>query len=191
MKRLLTILIALLVFASPAFADYVAVDGLTAAQKASLEEKAAQMKKENLTNNLPSSPKQFQEWAEVGTAVGKGLVSVAKEIGVEANAFATTPLGKISIGLLIWKVMGNDIIQILLGAVMFLTFIPMWVYFFRRLCVIRTIEQTPTGEKTWYGRPIMKTKVEHYPSDYVDGTRFMMLIVLAGLIGTIAVTTFA
>ena len=59
-----------------------------------------------------------QSWVGVGQALGAGIVAAAKELGVAANDFATTDLGKIVIFLLVWKLMGAQLMGTAMGVVL-------------------------------------------------------------------------
>lgn len=53
------------------------------------------------------------KWAELGKSIGVGMVSAAKEIGVAANQFIQTDVGKITAAVIIWKFMGEDAIRLM------------------------------------------------------------------------------
>lgn len=52
------------------------------------------------------------EWIDVGERLGQGLAATARELGIAVNDFAKTPVGMVSIGLLVWHIMGSDIIHV-------------------------------------------------------------------------------
>lgn len=47
--------------------------------------------------------------------MGKAIVGGAKEIGMAANDFAVTPLGKVTVGIVAYKLVGRDIIKFVIG----------------------------------------------------------------------------
>ena len=65
--------------------------------------------------NLVPTPEKVDEWSEVGTKVARGLASAAKEAGVAVNEFSKTPVGMITSGIIIWKIMGKDIAQLVVA----------------------------------------------------------------------------
>lgn len=81
----------------------------TPEQKAQLAEAAKDIR---LGHSYAASAK---EWAEVGSSIGKGLVATANEMGVAVNDFARTPVGKIAVALIVWKVAGGDIIHVVVA----------------------------------------------------------------------------
>lgn len=58
-----------------------------------------------------AGPDKVNQWIEVGANIGKGLAGAAKELGVEVNNFATTPMGQLTIWLIIWHMMGTVLIH--------------------------------------------------------------------------------
>lgn len=64
---------------------------------------------------------------EVGTAVNESLMAVTKT----ATEFSKTGLGKLTIGLVVWKVVGTDILQIIFGVIwiILITFIALFIHF--------------------------------------------------------------
>lgn len=59
--------------------------------------------------------KEMGEWGAVGQGIGVALISAAKELGMAANDFAGTPLGKIATAIIVYKMVGEDIIGLMFG----------------------------------------------------------------------------
>jgi len=59
--------------------------------------------------------KEAGAWGELGSNMGKAIVGGAKEIGMAANDFAGTPLGKVTVGIVAYKLIGKDILKMLIG----------------------------------------------------------------------------
>lgn len=57
-----------------------------------------------------SVPKQLNEWADLGKNIGAGLVGAAREMGVAANEFSQTTIGKTVIVMLVWKFFGKSVV---------------------------------------------------------------------------------
>ena len=47
---------------------------------------------------------ETSKWVDLGTNVGAAAVSAAKQVGMAANDFVKTPLGKVTMGIVIYKV---------------------------------------------------------------------------------------
>jgi len=78
------------------------------------------LKKDNNSEAIVS----YQKYAEIGKSIAIALGEAAKQLNVEMNAFSTTSVGKITIYLIIYKLIGKDIIRlfILLGIIVLLIF---------------------------------------------------------------------
>lgn len=158
-----------LFFTTPVSAD-VDVGGLTKEQEAQIQLQIEQIKKEGQSK---ATVETANEWVDFGKNVALAFTTVAKDLGVAADSFLQSTTGKVTLVLIVWKVAGKDIIGVIIGVIMMIAFTTMWVYFFRRLCIVkRVVIKTPeTGYK--------KVKEEqYYDEDEVMGTRMMMLLVL-------------
>jgi hypothetical protein len=115
MKKLF--IIALMMgFYGLAFGGTTAIDtrGLSQEQINSLVAQRDKMKSpENLSATVRN---EAAAWADLGSNIGTALVSAAKEVGVAANEFSGTQLGKIVTVIVVYKVMGKDILGVLVGS---------------------------------------------------------------------------
>ena len=138
----------------------------------------------------PSSPKQVEQWVSYGTQIGQALAGTARELGIVANEFIQTPAGKLTMAMIIWKVMGHDIVHVGLAMMMFFTMIPLWIYLFRRMCIIKGFEYRAIqfGEKTVMKRiPIYHNANDSDVAAY-RGWMFIILGILLALITIIGLT---
>lgn len=85
---------------------YTEVAQMTPAQRAKLLENAEAIRSGR------SAAAATSEWIEVGERLGQGLAATARELGVAVNDFAKTPVGMVAIGLLVWNIMGSDIVHV-------------------------------------------------------------------------------
>lgn len=120
MKRMLALMLLVASFSVQAEVQ-VSTQGLTDAEKAVLIQQIEQIK---VNRKSATSAEKVGEWVDIGTKVGLGLAGAAKELGVQANQFATTPVGKMTMGLIVYKVAGSDLLKVL-GA--FTVLIAGWV----------------------------------------------------------------
>ena len=174
------LLVSSLAFASVSTNNLSEFNNLTDAQKVQILSQITQMKNQNgLT--VTSTPEQVQEWVDVGTAVGKGLASAAKELDMALDEFSKSDIGKLAVLLIIWKVIGSSIVHIVFGILWFMVAIPTWIYFFKRLVMCRKETYINTGDK----KP---TIVVTYDSkDATDGAWIMcgvsgIVIIVVGLV---------
>jgi len=126
-----------LLFCATANAQRVNTDGLTEEQKAELALQAAKMKTQN---NTPApggilseelSPEKLNEWVDLGKNIGMAVAATAKELGVAADEFLQSTTGKITVVLIVWKVMGEDIIGVVGGSIAWLVLANIVLWSFR------------------------------------------------------------
>lgn len=55
------------------------------------------------------------EWGAMGKNMGSALISMAKEMGVAVNEFAQTDLGKIATAVIVYKLIGHTLINMVVG----------------------------------------------------------------------------
>lgn len=128
--------------------------GLTEAQKATLIQKAEEMKTPNIGNL-----EQLSQYAEFGRAFGSALNETAKELGSTANEFIYTPVGQIATVLIIWKVAGDSILGFVVGSIWFLIMLPVWIIYFNKMVIKpswKTVAVTENGRTT-------TTSIKHIP----------------------------
>jgi len=123
MKKLVFII---LMMCSSVFAQTLDMSKLTAAQQAELAAKVEQMS--TPVNTSVKVREEVSAWAEMGANLGKAIVAGAKEIGVAADDFSKTTPGKIVIAITVYKIIGQDIIQLVIGSLVFL--IPFSIFLF-------------------------------------------------------------
>jgi hypothetical protein len=72
---------------------------------------------------------------EVGTAIEEGLSAVVDV----ANKFGKTDVGKFTLIMVGWKIIGKDIIRIILGIIFLIIFTWIIIFSFKRTCIERKI----------------------------------------------------
>lgn len=144
MKYLLTLL---LLFASSSVlaqdittSDISGFNDLTDVQKAEIAMQIAKTAEANTSNILDITdkvsavnPEAVDEWVELGGKVGKMLGGTAKELGIAANEFATSPLGFVTMALIVWNYAGEQLYEFIIGSLWFLFLIPIWLLLFFRI----------------------------------------------------------
>lgn len=138
MKKILAILalsIASSTFAGVASQNgaYVDVSKLTSEQVAQINKQVADMQSQP-TNISANVRKEAEAWSELGANMGKAMVGAAREVGVAANEFGQTSLGKVVVGIVTYKVVGRDILGVIFGSVI-LVFgygLALWLFITKR-----------------------------------------------------------
>ena len=101
-------------FTASAVQNTADLTNLTPAQAAEIQKQIAEMEK-NPTNVSQNVRKEAEAWGELGANMGKAMIGAAKEFGVAANDFAGTGLGKITVAIVAYKIIGQDLLQIFAG----------------------------------------------------------------------------
>jgi hypothetical protein len=200
MKRIPSIFLALMLTAFTVHADEnIHIDGnLTQEQKAELALQAAKLvtANKNANNGVPApvAVDTVKKWADIGTAIGSSLASSARQLGVAANDFAQTPVGKLTMAVIVWHFIGGQLVHIVFGAMWLVIAIPLWVYFYRRASSKTTITVYEAGKG-----PAGATKITvrapcafSNDDDYRNavGVIFVLSLLMIVMIGVITVFTF-
>jgi hypothetical protein len=146
MKKVLLSLMLTLSFAS---ATGLSTNGLTEKQKAEAALYVANMKEQSgvvstsTADNFLSTLSQFESIGEqTGLAVKRSLEAVVDV----ADKFSNTPVGQITIALVVWRVAGDSIVALFLGIIIF----TIGLILFRRLYFDRKIPvKTETVPRFW------------------------------------------
>jgi hypothetical protein len=85
-------------------------------------------------------------WVGMGREIGEAVNSSMQAITTQSNNFSQTPVGKLTVFIVIWKVIGDQAIHVLGGVVEVVLFVPLWVWSYRRMCMTRRVK---TGKDTW------------------------------------------
>lgn len=166
MKRLLCSIILL---ATSISASAVDTSNLTSAQIAKLQADASAIAAQNMAakengglNAVIQNPEEavslMSTWGVQTAAAAKGFAEAlgvaAHELNIGANEFLDTPAGKLTAGIIIWKVMGEAILS-LIGGVCIILF----TFFLGRWLMLRVFTDgfTPT-ENIWFWGLLKTTK---------------------------------
>lgn len=123
MKKLVFII---LMMCSSVFAQTLDMSKLTAAQQAELVAKVEQMP--TTANTSAKVREEVSAWAEMGGNLSKAIVAGAKELGVAADDFSKTTPGKIVIAITVYKIIGRDVIKLVIGSLVFI--VPFFIFLF-------------------------------------------------------------
>jgi hypothetical protein len=87
---------------------------LSEAQKADIIKQVADASSKNGSVEAPNEEK-VEKWVKIGSQVGQGLAGAAKELGVAVNDFSKTPVGQLTMALIVWHMMGGVIVHVVAG----------------------------------------------------------------------------
>ena len=127
----------MLAFGSVAQAAQLDMNNLSEAAQAELALQAAQLRKDAFDAPVIPDIAEVEKYVGVGEQIGRALAVTARELGIEVNNFATSPVGMSAIFLIVWHFFGSMMVHLVFGAGWFLTMVPIWIYFFKRLVMGR------------------------------------------------------
>ena len=196
MKKLFAIALMLFSTLSFAFAGNTsdAVNGagfgkLSEAEKAEVIKMVADKAATKETGMIPqlANEDRVEKWVKIGSNIGQGLAGAAKEVGVAVNDFAKTPVGQMTMVLIVWHMIGAQLIHVFGG-------ILIWVV---GITIIRHMVGRAYPSKITYSKEV-KNIFGNYAVESVDpiaiqddnaaGWLFAYGIVLVA--GLIAIFTF-
>lgn len=100
-------------------AQIINTENLSSQQINQLAEVAANMRKDpvNISEKVRD---EVQAWTDLGQNIGRATVGAAKEVGMAANEFAQTPLGIVTISIVVYKLVGEDLLSLIFGSLLIL-----------------------------------------------------------------------
>lgn len=102
-----------------------------------------------------SSP---SKWVGLGKEVGDAVNSSLQAITTQTSNFSQTKVGKLTMFLVVWKILGDMIVHLVTGFFLLIIFLTVWIWSYRKTCITRSIK---TGKDTY-------EKVEYRKSGQYD-----------------------
>lgn len=161
-----------------------ATEGLSKTQQAELKLKIVKMQEEAKAIPVPKvTAAEVKEYSALVTAIGSGVKDTAVQLGIAANDFVKTPVGMLTAFLIAWNYVGESFLGIFAGFFWFALMIPGWVYFYRRLVLIESIDYYDKGAREDNKRKIVNFRGRH--SEKVSQeVHFFLWLSLIAICGT-------
>lgn len=86
------------------------------------------------------STEQSSPYLGIGKEIGDAVKGSLESVVEVSNKFADTPVGKFTLFILAWKLIGREMLGVLLGLPLYLAGIALWVWFARRFYFGRWIK---------------------------------------------------
>lgn len=129
---------------------------------------------------------KVEKWVRIGSNIGQGLAGAAKEVGVAVNDFAKTPVGQLTMVLIVWHMIGAQLIHLFGGIMIWIIGFVMIRYVFNRSYPTKITYSTE--KKNIFGNAVIE-KVERASAiSDAAGWLFSCFLVLA--VGLVAIFTF-
>ena len=139
------------------------------------EQKALLLENATAIQNGTSTAVKTKAWVDVSASLGTALAATAREMGVAVNDFARSPVGKLATVLIVWKVIGDDIVKLFISLGALLLMFGWYRMFLRSF-----------GDYDDKGKLIkISTKTGYSDSKHGDGWMFLMMFLFPiGLLTT-------
>lgn len=195
MKKLLGIFAVIISFSSFAGnnSDAVASAGfskLSEVEKAEVikmvAEKATKSKETSPATNV-SVADTVERWSTIGTNLGKGLGAAAKELGVAVNEFAITPVGQLTTWLIVWHMIGAQLIHVF-GGILVLLFGSGVIYYIMQKNFPKTVTRSNEVRNVFGNFAI--AKVENKKMDGEDASWYLLAYAVVVVASLITIFTF-
>jgi hypothetical protein len=155
-------------------------------------EKLSATQKAQVVANVEAMSKQAEsplidtvdKYVNIGERMGKMLGGAAKELGVQVNEFSKTPVGQMTTVLIIWKLIGSDIVHVLGGVTILMIGFPFILYMVRRARTL-TVTYDTTKNNIFGNYPITSKQYGELDSSYAGGYTFAAAVVVAAALLTV------
>lgn len=133
-----------LVLMAMSISAYAAQSTVVDLSKLSPEARQAVMQQVNELEKSPTNisatvRKEAEAWGDLGANMGKAMVGAAKEVGVAANEFSQTPLGQVVVFLAAYKIVGQDVLGVIVGSLIMLVgySLAIWLFTTKRWSTVK------------------------------------------------------
>ncbi len=137
--------------------------------------------------NLEEKMTKYGKWVGIGHEVGTAVNESLSAVTTQANNFAQTPVGKWTMFIVIWKVIGHDAMGFVLGILTIVVGLPIWIWSYRKYLPHRIVtERVYDNSNKWFRR-VASEKYQVVMTESNDAANwyrafhFIFLAVLFGL----------
>ena len=130
---------------------------------------------------------RVEKWVKIGSNIGQGLAGAAKEVGVAVNDFSQTPVGQLTMLLIVWHMIGAQLIHVFGG-------IMIWIV---GIAIIRHMVARAYPSKITYSKEVKNVfgnyaveKVEPMAIDDSNAAGWLFAYGIVLIAGLIAIFTF-
>jgi hypothetical protein len=105
----------------------------------------AKIKAEAEVKELQKKLETYGNWVGVGGEIGQAVKDGLTAVVDVADKFGSTNVGKFTMTMVAWKVIGKDIVKIILGLLFFFTFVTTLILIYRRIVLPRKFLEVNPG----------------------------------------------
>lgn len=92
-------------------------------------------------------PAQISQYIGIGKEVGEAVKNGLESVVDVSNKFANTPVGQFTMFIIAWKILGKELLHLVIGIPVYIVLLSLWVHFARRLFFGRWIKRYVDGKK--------------------------------------------
>lgn len=165
-----------MMFSQFSFANTVDINQMSPEQRAALiiQLTAAQ---------TPAVEQRVDQWVDIGTKIARGIGAGARELGVAVNEFSDTPVGKMTAVLLVWHILGEQIVDVFTGIFVWIIGISAIRYYTRKM--YPTDVEYHESEKNIFGNRVVISK-ESVPMSgdaaFICTIGMLLVLIVGGVI---------
>ena len=112
-RRTIAVITLLFLLITPIASAEMTVEDLLKSKHLSQSERDAVAKVLRNSEIIPTSPAELQKWQELGDAFAVTIKNIAHSLNVEVNEFLKSDVGMLTAGVIVYKMMGKDILRII------------------------------------------------------------------------------
>lgn len=181
--------IFVLAFSQTTYAQVTTPERITVDKNYLTSDQIAKIESDARVAELEKKLETYGNWVgvggEIGTAVKEGLTAVVEV----ADKFGSTDVGKFTLVMVAWKVMGKDIIRIFLGLVFIVGLTIMMLRIYKKTFTTYKVANESNGIKFWL--PKTYTIVTPVRWDGYEAVKILFIFLYAGGIGLTYAIMFA
>src|SRR5271157_4940498 len=132
--------------------------------------------------NMKDKVERYGKWVGIGHEVGQAVNESLSAITTQANNFAQTPVGKWTIVVVIYKVIGQQLTGLIIGVGTLLIGLPLWIWSYRKYLPHRIVTERTYDTSNKWSRRVTSEKYQvvmnqdNDAANWYRGFHFVFLI---------------
>jgi hypothetical protein len=155
---------------------------LTPEERVQLMALQDKMNQQRADERMEAAEKWIGIGERFGEKLGKIIGDVCKELGIQANEFIKTPAGKLTVGLIVWKVIGEDLWDIVGGTLAWLCITSILFVSFRHFHMNERTVNKESAEVKYISRYDFEDQNYETGSAWAHGIGFLLTTAVCLLI---------
>lgn len=119
---------------------------------------------------------EAEQWAVLGTNVGRAMIGAAKELGMAASEFSQTPLGTVVVAILVVKIIGGTVLHLTAGVLLAVLAVGFFWYVHRRVLNRPVYEYRPVLWGLWNRAHLVKYVANEEDKHNIEGWNIVSVL---------------